>query len=64
MSMGDVFMSENPKVFLLVLGSGDDGDERSVDGVYSSREKAEEVAKTYPDWPEGMRVEVEEWPVE
>lgn len=48
-------------VFLLVLGSGFDGDERSVEAIYSTREKAERAYKRWlRDKRNCDRVEVDE----
>ena len=49
-------------VFLLLVGEGCDGDEQSVEGVYATRELAEQ-AKTKSGYPD-YRSEVEEWHVQ
>ena len=46
-------------VYVLLIGSGDDGDEQYIGGVFSTRAKAEEAAKEY-----GSRGEVKEWEVQ
>lgn len=54
-------------VWVVIYGSGEDGDARSIDAVFDSEEKAEKyIDDTYPGipkWDRDERHSVEEWPV-
>jgi len=59
------------KVWLLTTGTGQDGDEWSVEGIYSTKEKAELAKKRFqvpPNSVDGYEYvddyEVEEWDVD
>lgn len=46
-------------VYLVTTGDGSDGNEWNVEGIYATRQLAEEEAATWPG-----NVQVEEWTVE
>jgi hypothetical protein len=54
-------------VFLVTHGSGTDGDEWYVKGIFSTRELAEQYIKEHnahrPKWAE-LEEQIEEWPVD
>lgn len=57
----------NKTVWVVIYGIVEDGDERSIDAVFDSEEKAAKyIDDTYPGiskWHRGERHSVEEWPV-